>query len=191
MDEAQEKFDEQLEVYDQISSLIEHDMKLIELVGGEDSYAELSEYYNKQHENNLAQLDFQRQQVDFWKQQMDAAEEGSDKWESAKEKWMEAIEDWRSSVEEAVEAIQDKYLNAINLIFQGLNDKVTNGMGLEYVSEEWELINANADQYLDTINSMYEIQSLESKYLDAIDQTDSISAQRKLNDLFEDELEMI
>lgn len=188
MDEAQEKFDEQLEVYDQISSLIEHDMKLIELVGGEDSYAELSEYYNKQHENNLAQLDFQRQQVDFWKQQMDAAEEGSDKWESAKEKWMEAIEDWRSSVEEAVEAIQDKYLNAINLIFQGLNDKVTNGMGLEYVSEEWELINANADQYLDTINSMYEIQSLESKYLDAIDQTDSISAQRKLNDLMQQEL---
>ena len=61
-------------------------------------------------------------------------------------------------------------------------------MGLDYVEEEWNLINQNADQYLDTINSMYGIQDLENKYLDAIDQTDNISAQQKLNDLMQEEL---
>ena len=35
---------------------------------------------------------------------------------------------------------------------------------------------------------MYGIQKLENKYLDAIDQTDSISAQRKLNDLMKEEV---
>ena len=69
-----------------------------------------------------------------------------------------------------------------------MTNEVTSGKGLDYVSEQWELINQNADQYLDTINSMYGIQKLENKYLDAIDQTDSISAQRKLNDLMKEEV---
>ncbi|MGN0992890.1 MAG: hypothetical protein ACI4PE_03120 [Bacilli bacterium] len=66
IDEAQEKFDEQLDTYEQISSLIEHDIKLIQLLNGEDnSYKELVQYYEKQEENYNKQLDFQRQQVDF------------------------------------------------------------------------------------------------------------------------------
>lgn len=188
IDEAQDKFDKQIDAYEQISKLIEHDMKLIELIGGEDSYEDLIALYDKQYANNLAQLDFQRQQVDFWKEQMDLAEENSDEWEAAKENWIAATDEWRSAVEDSIQTVQDKYLNAINLIFQKLNNKVTSGAGLDYISEEWELINANADQYLDTINSMYGIQALESKYLDAINQTDSVAAQKKLNDLMQQEL---
>lgn len=188
IDEAQDKFDEQIDTFEQITSLIEHDMDLIELVNGEESYSELANYYEKLEDNYNKQLDFQRQQVEFWKQQMDLAEQGSEEWEAARDNWMDAVEDWRSTVEDAVENATDKYVNAINEIFQNLNDKVTNGMGLDYVEEEWNLINENADQYLDTINSMYGIQDLENKYLDAIDQTDNISAQQKLNDLMQEEL---
>ena len=188
IDEAQDKFDEQIDTFEQITSLIEHDMDLIELVNGEESYSELANYYEKLEDNYNKQLDFQRQQVEFWKQQMDLAEQGSEEWEAARDNWMDAVDDWRSTVEDAVENVTDKYVNAINEIFQNLNDKVTNGMGLDYVEEEWNLINENADQYLDTINSMYGIQDLENKYLDAIDQTDNISAQQKLNDLMQEEL---
>ena len=179
IDEAQDKFDEQIDTFEQITSLIEHDMDLIELVNGEESYSELANYYEKLEDNYNKQLDFQRQQVEFWKQQMDLAEQGSEEWEAARDNWIDA---------DAVENVTDKYVNAINEIFQNLNDKVTNGMGLDYVEEEWNLINENADQYLDTINSMYGIQDLENKYLDAIDQTDNISAQQKLNDLMQEEL---
>lgn len=188
IDEAQDKFDEQIDTFEQITSLIEHDMDLIELINGEESYSELANYYEKLEDNYNKQLDFQRQQVEFWKQQMDLAEQGSEEWEAARDNWMDAVDDWRSTVEDAVENVADKYVNAINEIFQNLNDKVTNGMGLDYVEEEWNLINENADQYLDTINSMYGIQDLENKYLDAIDQTDNISAQQKLNDLMQEEL---
>ena len=188
IDEAQEGFDKQLETYEQISSLIEHDMKLIELVYGEENYEAQANYYQKQDENYRKQLEFQRAQKDFWWEQMQAMEEGSEEWEAARENWMSAVDDWKSSLNDAIENITDKYLNAINLIFQKLNDEVTSGKGLDYVSEQWELINQNADQYLDTINSMYGIQKLENKYLDAIDQTDSISAQRKLNDLMKEEV---
>ena len=78
MDEAQEKFDEQIETYEMISDLIEHDMEVISLVYGEQSYGQLAKYYDKQQQNFNSQLDFQKQQADFWRQQLDTLEEGSD-----------------------------------------------------------------------------------------------------------------
>ena len=188
MDEAKEKFDEQISTYEQIADLIDHDIKLIELLGGEKSYTAFGEYYNKLEINNNKQLDFQRQQVEFWKAQMEAAKEDPERWEKAKENWTAAVTDWRSLVNESIENLQDKYLNTISSIFEELNKKVTNELGLEYVNEQWGLINRNAEEYLDTINAMYGIQELENKYLDAIDQTDSISAQKELNKLMEQEI---
>ena len=191
MDEAADKFQDQVDMYEQVKDIIDHDMNIIKLVYGEDSYADLEKYYQMQEDNNNKQLDFLRQQKDFWYAQMQTLEQGSEEWEKAKENWMDAVSEWNNKVEEAVENIQDKYLNTINKIFDELNNKVTSGAGLDYVSEEWELINQNADQYLDTINSLYGIQSLENKYLDAIDQTDNLSAQRKLNDLMNEELDAL
>lgn len=92
MDETQEKFDEQLDTYSRLGDLISHDMNLTSLLFGDDAYSLLADFYKKQKENSLEQLDFQRQQLDFWKAQMDAAEEGSEEWKNAKEKWEEAIE---------------------------------------------------------------------------------------------------
>lgn len=191
MDEAADKFQDQVDMYEQVKDIIDHDMNIIKLVYGEDSYADLEKYYQMQEDNNNKQLDFLRQQKDFWYAQMKTLKQGSEEWEKAKENWMDAVSEWNSKVEEAVENIQDKYLNTINKIFDELNNKVTGGAGLDYVSEEWELINKNADQYLDTINSLYGIQSLENKYLDAIDKTDNLSAQRKLNDLMNEELDAL
>ena len=191
IDEVNTKLNDQVKMYEQVQSLINHNMKVIQLIGGDDSYSQLRQYYQMQEDNYNKSLDFQRQQVDFWKQQMDAMEEGSEEWEKAKKNWIDAVNTWENTVENAIENIRDKFENAINDIFDRLNDKVTNGWGLEYVNEEWGLINKNADQYLDTINAMYGIRDLEKKYLDAIDQTDSVSAQRKLNALMEEEVKAL
>ena len=188
LDEADEKFQDQLDLYEQMGDILEHDMEVIKLVYGEESYSKLAKYYEQMEKNNNQKLDFLRQEKEYWANQMAQLEEGSDAWLSAKEKWMDAVSEWNDAIEAAIENLQDKYLNAINEIMANLNDKVTNGKGLEYVKEEWELINANAEQYLDTVNEMYEVQQLENKYLDAIDKTDSVSAQKKLNKLMEDEL---
>ena len=188
MDEAQDRFDEQIKAYEMISDLIEHDMEVISLVYGEESYGQLAKYYDKQQQNFNSQLDFQRQQVEFWRQQLDTLDEGSEAWENAKEKWADAVEEMNDLIESSIENLQDKYLNAINLIFQNLNNKVTDGLGLDYIEEEWNLINKNADQYLDTINSLYEVQKLENKYLDALDQTDNVAAQRQLKEIMDEEL---
>ena len=185
--EAQEKFDEQIATFETINNLIEHDKNVISMIYGEESYSALSKFYDKQEENYNKQLDFQKQQVEFWQMQMATAEEGSDAWNAAKENWLSAVETWNGAIETAIQNLQDKYLNAINAIFQNLNNNVTNGMGLDFVETEWDLINQNADQYLDTVNAIYKVQELQNKYLDAIDKTNSPAQQKKLNDLMQQE----
>lgn len=191
INEAQEKFDEQISTFETLNSLIEHDKNMISMVYGEESYSALAQFYDKQEENYNKQLDFQRQEVDFWQKQMELAEEGSDAWEAAKENWVSAVESWNSSIETAIQNLQDKYLNAINAIFQALNNKVTGGMGLGYVETEWDLINKNADQYLDTVNAIYKVQELQNKYLDAIEKSSSPIQQKKLNDLMQQETDYL
>ena len=72
-----------------------------------------------------------------------------------------------------------------------MDKKFTGGLGLDYVKEQWSLINKNSDEYLDSINSAYGIQKLQNKYLDVIDKTDNIGNQRKLNDLMTSEIEYL
>lgn len=191
IDEAKDKFDEQIEQYEYIADLVNHDMNVVKLLYGDDAYAQLEKYFAAQEKNNNKQLDFYKQQVEFWRKRMEAEEEGSEAWQKYKENWEDALSELNSTVESSLENLIDKYKNAVNQIFDELNDKFTNGKGLDYISEEWDLINKNADEYLDTINSMYEIQKLENKYLDAIDNTDSIGAQQKLNELMEEQLNML
>ena len=191
MNEAQEKFDEQVSMFETINNLLEHDKNVISMIYGEESYSALSQFYDRQEENYNKQLDFQKQQVEFWKQQMATAEEGSDAWNAAKENWLSAVDVWNSAIETAIQNLQDKYLNAINAIFQALNDKATGGMGLGYVETEWDLINQNADQYLDTVNAIYKVQELQNKYLDAIEKSSSPTQQKKLNDLMQQETDYL
>ena len=91
MDEAQEKFKEQLELYKTIDGIIQHDMELAKMMYGEDT--SLAKYYDEQEENLAKQMEFQKSQIAFWKAEMDSAEEGSDRWEKARENWMAAGEE--------------------------------------------------------------------------------------------------
>ena len=191
IDEAKDKFDEQIDQYEYISDLMGHNANIIGLLYGDDAYSQMAKYYDAQEKNNNAQLDFYRQQVDFWRQRMEAEEEGSEAWLKYKENWEDAVSGLNSTVENSVQNLIDKYTNAVNQIFDELNNKLTDNKGLDYISDEWDLINKNADSYLDSINSMYEIQKLENKYLEAIDNTDNLSAQQKLNDLMTEQLDML
>lgn len=190
IDEVGEAFDEQIESYEYVGDLINHNMNMIKLVNGEDAYAEMAQVYKEQKENNLSIMQSQKAAVDYYRQMMETETdpEAVEKWS---ELWKGAVEDLNSTVEDSVEWIIEEYGNAVNEIFDRLDDKMTNGKGLDYLTQEWELKNENADQYLDTINSTYEIQKLERKIQDSINNTDSLSAQKKLNDFMDEELEML
>jgi uncharacterized protein YifN (PemK superfamily) len=120
-------------------------MNLVKLLKGDDSYKELATYYEQQEKNNNAQAAFLKEQMEYWKSKMASVEVGSDAWEKYKENYTSAQDELNSLLEESIQTLIDKYQNAIEEIFQELEDKVTNGLGLEYIGDEWDLINKNAD----------------------------------------------
>ena len=65
LNEASDKFEEQSDMLERVSKYLEHDAKLVKLIYGENQYESLDRYYQKQHENNIQQLDFAKGQVDF------------------------------------------------------------------------------------------------------------------------------
>ena len=188
LDAAQEAFDEQIAQYEAINEVYSHGLNVINLMYGEDAYAEMEDYYKKQMDNNNKMIDMQRDTVNFYKQQLENASLTDEQREEVQRKLQEAQAALHASVESQVELIITKYTNAINKIFKELEDKMTGGMGLSHIQEEWDLINQNAEMYLDQINSAYEIEKLTREYNKAIDATSSLSAQRKLNELMEQQL---
>ena len=122
---------------------------------------------------------------------MSILEEGSDEWQKAKENWTSAVEGLTSATEASITTIEERFTNAIENIFKTLNNEVTNGKGLDYMSKEWDLINQNAGRYLDNMDSIYAIQKLQNKYQEAIDTNDGIKAQRELKTIMDAELKAL
>ena len=195
LDHVSEEMDDQLSTYEQISSIIEHDMKLIQLTQGENAYDELKSYYERQTKVLNDSIDMRRRNMEFFAQQMATLEEAGRKdteaWKNAEEAWKQATLDWQSAIEDAIEKLQEKLLNAINATFEKINEELTKNKGLEYLDQEWELINKNADKYLDSLNAAYGVQQLQNKYLDAINDNDSVLQQQKLQDLMNNELKAL
>lgn len=207
MDQAQEKLDKQIESYEFINDLLNHGLKMTELLGGEDAYEEMAKYYEDMANNYEQQADMLRKEKSMWAEEIERAKQAvadaeakgdAQAQEIAQEQLDKAVENWRAATQElnditasAVENLQAQYENSIDLTLQRMADKLTNGKGLDYIAKEWELINDNADRYLDTVNSTYEVQALQSKYMQAINNTDSSYAQKKLNEAMEEELKAL
>ena len=57
-------------------------------------------------------------------------------WDKAKENWMSAVADWTATIEQSIESIQNRFVNALDLVFENLNRDLTNGEGLGYLEQE-------------------------------------------------------
>ena len=191
MDEANTKFKDQADLFEQINKEIEHDIELLNLITDKNDYQDLAQYYSAQRQNRLEELDFYTKQKDFWKSYLDTLEEGSEEWEKAKENYLSSAEAWSQATIDAVTSARNEFENSANLIFQKLNDAVTKGLGLEYLNEQWTLMGENSDLVLDNINKIEGLQDLNQKYLNAINDSSSTSAQEKLNKLRKSELDML
>ena len=220
LDQAKDKLDEQKESYEQIGNLLEHNKRMVELTHGEKAYAILEKYYTLQKENNKNQLTTLKQQQDYYKARMDealaekeaaaaaleSAQEGTDEWETlnnkyletiekfekTKEHWTEAVQASNDALESSIEFAQESLENTINKITTIINQELTGKKaGLDHAEEEWDLINRNADQYLDKINRLQGENELESKYMDSIDKATNPNTQRKLKAAMDAELKAL
>jgi len=139
IDDVQDQFDKQIEDYEYINDLIESNMDLLEIMYGEKNYNAMQNYYDMLQRNNIRQLDSLKQQRQFWKEQWDAAVARGDTnaAEKFKENYKETIKNLNSLIQESAETLQDKYVNAIDKIFDELDKKLSNGHGTDYLNTQW------------------------------------------------------
>ena len=191
IDDVQDNFDKQIDDYEYVADLIEHDIDLLELLYGEKNYNAMNEYYTTLERNQTNQLDALRKQAEFWKKQWQGAAALGDT-EAAKkfeENYRQALDNLNSVIEQAAETIQNKYINAIDNIFDKLDKKISGGLGTDYLDMQWQLMNKNAETYLDTINAAFAVQDLQRKYTKAINETQSIRNQQTLKKLMDEQLD--
>ena len=207
IDAAQDAFDEQMDEYEYLGDLIDHNMKITEMFFGDEAYDQMAKFYDRIEENNNTQLDFLAKQKDLWYSRMveeqarmdqlartqgtnsNLYKEARDRFEEYKKHWMDTVKDLNSTVEDALDNIMDKYNNAINKILVNFELKLGDGHTLDDIEDEWDILNDQADRYFDKINAAYEIDKLENAFNDAINDNDGdIAAQQSLNDLMEQQL---
>ena len=193
IDDIQDQFDKQIEDYEYVNELLEHDMDLLKLVYGDRNYDAMDKYYSKLQENNIKTLDSLKRQRDFYKEQRDQALARGDT-NAAKmfeENYKNTISKINDTIMESAKILQQQYENSVNNIFYNLDKKVSGGHGTDYLDMQWELMNKHADEYLDTINSAFAIQQTQRKYQKALDETKSIKNQQALKKLMNQQLDIL
>ena len=80
---------------------------------------------------------------------------------------------------EHIKLLKDDYANAIDKILNTLEKELTSGSSLSDMEEEWDRTKAKADKYYDTVEGLYQIQTLSNKLTQDINKA-SLSGQKEL-----------
>ena len=195
MNYIDEKFKQYGDDLDFISDSIEHNMELLKLLYGEDNYDVMAKYYEKLKQNQLKSVENSRTAVDFWYNEWQKAierqdEEGAEK---AKERWKNSLKELQSDIQTSAKTIRQEYENAIDGVFDKLEKKMTNGKGFDFLNLEWDLIKDQDDRFLDTVNSAFGLQDLESEFNKAINDAagTALKGQKALAKLRDEELKKL
>ena len=203
LEATQEAFDKQTEAYENINSVLESNLSLSQSIYGEKAFARMETFYKKMIANNKSALEMQKNQLEYWTDAKDSLDEelaslsgqeridfmNSEKYIQINENYVASVESYYSSLETSLSTLRDDYMNSINKVFEDTSLNLTGGKGLDYISEEWGLIQKSSSKYLDDVNSAYQISKLEYTMDQSIDQySGNIKAQERLNKLKEQEL---
>lgn len=182
-----DRMDKRKDQYSAIADELEHIANISELLHGDKAYEEQNRILAAQQANYQAQLNEYKQQLEIWKDMQSNMWKGSEEWNTVQEKITSATKDMNNLVKTSLENLQKQYSNAIKKITDAWSGKAM-GNDLEWIKTEWELINRNADYYLDKTNKAYNIQKLQGKYLDLLDGTSDLKLQQMITNQMREQL---
>lgn len=118
--------------------------------------------------------------------------------EQASDEMIQTVSDNLAAATEGVVSAASEWMTAIANEFSvtmsaAIDDFITQatGMDLAGITEDWNLTQAQEDRYLDDVNATYSIDNVERNFQKSIDATDSITAQKKLNSVMQEQLKIL
>ena len=212
IDKIGDKMKERLSDYERVGAELDHMLTVSGLTNGDKAYEQQTQLYNEMLNNNQAQIDTLNFYIDYWRDMLGMFQEGSDQWKAANDKLIDATEKLRKVEENRIKTLQERrnaetgsVLNTLmstigrsidangNIINEGGLRAITYNPqtgereiygtdDLDWVKQQWELINRNADQYLDDVNRAAELEKLQYKYLELLNDANDPAIQREISD---------
>lgn len=173
-----------------ITDQLEHQLNIVQMLHGENAYDEMNTILDAQQGAYTKQISEAQQVIGYYNELLKKLPEGSEEWKEVQDKIIDAQSNLNDLVETSLEKMQQKYQNTVNKI---TNAWVKGALGtdIDWMSTQWELINRNADYYLDDVNRAYNIQKLQGKYLELLDGSNDLNIQKKITDQMKDQLDKL
>ena len=188
IDKIGDEIDDRLEQFDNINDKLDSYSDIIQTIYGDEAYDKINEVLAAQVQNNQSQIDNMRQSIEVLTKLRDSMKEGSDEWKAVNDKITEAQQNLIDKTSDTLDKLATIYQNKITKAINGWTANTALGGDLDWMSDEWELINRNADQYLDDVNAAYNIQKLQSKYMDLLDNSNQLAIQNKITNQMNQQL---
>ena len=190
IDDMVDKAQDRLDMFDQITDELDHQMNIIEQLYGDKSYDLINKALGVQNQNYSNKISELQQQKAVWEELLKTLGVGSDEWKKVNGQIKDAQSELNSLVESSLENMRKQYENTVNKTLDAWTNKVLGG-DIDWLADQWELINRNADYYLDKTNKAYNIQKLQSKYLDLLDDASGLDTQHKITEQMNQQLDLL
>lgn len=192
IDKIADTMDERAEVLERMTEQLDHYVSLTQTL-----YGESIQGYEQQEKILQAKVDLVNRELveahtnaEHWKQISQQFDEGTEERKKADEKAAEAVTKENELLATSIETAQQLLAVQGN---KAVSKWVNNlfGQDLEWTQTQWEMINRNADYYLDSVNKAYNIQKLQGQYVDLLDNASALSTQTKITDQMNQQLEYL
>ena len=194
MDEVSEAMDEQISDMEFYADSLQHVINVNQkLLGESASAANNKEHYKNLVKQNNETIGVLKKNADYWKEEMNKmAGVNEEAYKTAKENYISATKEMQSALETSLENIQTALENSITSIFETFtNSLLSENWGFDNMIQDWEMAVSESETYLTNINKANQLKQLELKYQQAIDKSSSLSTQKELLALKQEELNML
>ena len=196
LDEIYNKTDRQLTKFDHLNEKLEHYQKLIEMTyGNSRNYESLMVLYDNMIENNENQIAAIQQVISNYKAMQEELNtetaDGLQKWYELQDKILDKEKALWSQTEQQIETINKKFELQNEQAIEDWERSLLNGQTISEYADQWEIISRNAEQYLDAVESAYEVQKLQNKYTNLLNSTNTLTTQQRIRDAMTNQLELL
>jgi hypothetical protein len=187
IDEMADEIERVQKGYELVTDELEHQQNIVTMLHGDNAYEQLDMLYEAQAYNYESQIASLQECLTIWKDLQQSMTEGSDEWLAIQDQINDAQTELNQLIEDSLDNLQKKYNNMVNSIVDSWFENAL-GTDADWAQQEWELINRNADYYLDSVEAAYNIQKLQSKYVDLLDQSNNLATQQKITQQMNEQL---
>lgn len=193
IDMVADEIEKREDLLDSISNRLDHLTSMSQILHGNtiQGYKEQNEILAVQSKLADQRLAEATEELDYWNKIASTVIKGSKEEEEALKHVREATEKKNEAIENSVNLYKQQAQARANLALAEWQKKWLGTDDMDWAQTQWEMMNRNADYYLDDVNKAYNIQKLQSQYTNLLDGANTLDIQTKITDQMNQQLEYL